>query len=1262
MGFAIIIIIAAVFSSVFRALTPWATEYKTEVESHLSTLIGQPVTVQSMETGWYWFQPVLKLKDINIHDGKKEGIHLDKLYVGIDLFKSLWKWHIEPGVLYMDDMHLVVREKDGLWHIDGIATSALASKAMSSDKVIETIAGLAQQERLIIRHVSVRLYTANGTIIPINGVNLSIINSGGYYKLKGEARLDKAHATTFQLIGNLSFDAKHLEKTEGQIYLSAHNIAPAQWKTILPKTAAQLDGGRGDISLWVDLKKGAISSVQAQVHFKQIAWHHLLDRKKQLIKSLSANTSWKPDAQGWEFKADHLHLQMSGKSWPENQVMLKFNKAQQIYQLYVKSILLESLFSEKIKWPQSLQEILQMKPKGTLTDTQLFVKDGEFNAILTRFDHLNWQAKDKIPVVENLSGVLNWQPEEGRLELDSEQTKLAVAGFPTQKFDVINAAVEWKEISTGLRVSVERFVLSQPELTLSAEGAADQVGRDSLGNIRLDAAFSGKNIEQWIALIPPNLLKPKLDKWLKTSINKIAEGTGKVTVNGMAKDFPFDANNGEFSIVSHVKGVELYITPKWQLINDLEGFIRFKNRDLDIDVVNGDIQGVPVKQLNIRIDGIGKDKESLLIYSLLNAPLDKMQSFIMHSPLEKKLSTLNMLSMQGLAFLKLNVEVLLYRDVDDVFVKGELSFKDNSVQVKHGVGSVTLDDVTGDLAFDEKGITQSALKASVFSYPLTIRVQSVKEPKFYTTVLIDGECSADSLKSRINSPLLSFIKGSFSYNANFKITEDPNDLDSLQLVSSLEGLAINLPAPLGKVYTAKTPLEVKLDFNSQKAIRIRANYDGHLSTDILFNEHKGFFELQSGQVRLGAGQVLDQKKPGLAVVGSLKGFDLEEWKKLLMHYSTGAADASWLHKLRIIHVSVEQVTFLKEQFDKLIVQAKILPNNDWSFGLSQKKIDASLYYHPATNLISGYIKRLQLSSLAALRGDKAQPPLDLHPDQIPNLNLRIDNFTLGEQKIGNITIKSKSTKDRWQIDYCQIDSPFYLFKIQGDWTQKDNKNHTQLHVKMNLKSLAKTLDSWKISPAVDAGKGDMQFIGGWNKPIYDFSLATLNGRMYLELKKGIITHLSPETEEKLGLGKLLSILSLQTIPRRLQLDFSDLSHQGYSFDIFKGNFMINKGIMSTQDSYLDGPVAYASMKGNLDLVSKIYDLDLRISPHITASLPIVATIAGGPIAGVAAWVVNKIINQSMQKISAYTYKVSGPWSQPVVQQVSIVKKKIQKKA
>ncbi len=1254
---AILIIFAAVFSSIFRSLTPWAKQYKGEVEQHLSVLIGQPVTIQTMETGWYWLQPVIKLKDVTIADGQKTPLHLEKLLIGINVLKSLWHWRIQPGVLYIEDIDLVIRQKEGRWNIDGISMNAIDGSEMTPERSLEVISWLAHQERLIIRHVSAHLHFSDGGLMPISGLNVSIENSGGHYKIKGAARLDQTNSTSFQLLADLYFNPYHFEETEGHVYFAAKRVVAAQWQSIFPKASQHFEGGKGDIALWLDLKHGAVSLVQSKVNFKRLAWR-FLTKNSQIIQSFSANLAWKPDDKGWQFDADHIHLRMGGTNWPENQVLVKFNKEPQSYRLFVKSILIESLLSETVDWPQALEKLIQINPHGVLSDTQVTFKEMQLESLLTRFDKLGWSAKDSIPQVENLTGVLNWQAEEGRLELDSENATIAVAGYPAQNIAILNGAFDWKELSDGLRVSIERFVLSQPELTLSAEGAIDQVTKESIGNIRLGAQFSIKNIQKWIPYLPQKHLKPKLYAWLQNDIKKIADINGQLNINGLAKDFPFDDNNGDFSIVAHAIGGELTITSKWQLIKDLEGYIRLKKRNLEIDLVNGDFQGAPVKQMNLRIDNIGKNKEVLLIHGIINASLKKMMNFVMASPLKEKLSTLNMLSMKGLALLNLQVQADLYPESDDVLVKGDLTFKNNTAIVTHHVGAVTLEDLTGDLSFDEKGISQSALTASAFGYPLDIKIQSVKTDKPYTNVFIKAECTLESIKSRFNLPILSFLKGMFALEAKFKLTEDPNDLDNLSLVTDLRGLAINLPAPLGKTHNDSAPLEVNVDFNPKKAIRLKANYDKRLSTDFTFQENKGIFDLKSGQIKLGNAYAVDQNQPGLAVVGTLNDFDIKEWSKVFTVLSSGQTDSYLLKKLRIIHLTLNQFTFFKQKFDKLNLSAKILPNKDWAFNIKHKNIAGDLTYHPATHGLSGFINQLHLDSQEKTPRESAEAALHYQPKQIPNLNVRINNFSYGDIEVGDITLKSQSSSDRWLIDYCKITSPIYEFDVQGEWTQRESKDETKLHVNLHLKDLAQSLERWHITPAVDAGKGDMEFKGGWSDSVFNFSLASLNGAMYLKLKNGIITDLSPETEEKLGLGKLLSILSLQTIPRRLKLDFSDLSHDGYSFDVFKGNFNINKGIMSTTDGYIDGPVAYASMKGSLDLVRRLYDVNLSISPHITASLPIVATIAGGPIAGLAAWVANKIINKSMQKISAYSYKITGPWKEPVVHQLSIVKKLI----
>ena len=104
MPFAIMVIIMAILFSLFRALTPWATQYKGEVEQHLSALVGQPVIISSMETSWYWFEPVLRLNQVTVSDSNDHALKLTKLLVGINLFSSLLHWHLQPGILYVDDV------------------------------------------------------------------------------------------------------------------------------------------------------------------------------------------------------------------------------------------------------------------------------------------------------------------------------------------------------------------------------------------------------------------------------------------------------------------------------------------------------------------------------------------------------------------------------------------------------------------------------------------------------------------------------------------------------------------------------------------------------------------------------------------------------------------------------------------------------------------------------------------------------------------------------------------------------------------------------------------------------------------------------------------------------------------------------------------------------------------------------------------------------------------------------------------------------
>lgn len=1256
MFLAILIITAAVISSLFRALTPWAKQYKGEVEQHLSLLLGGPVTINTMETGWYWFEPVIKLNQVSISDGDQKVVKLSKLLMGINLFSSFWHWQIQPGVLFIEDLHLRLHQTDDQWQIDGLDDKQNMTWDLASYQPI--LVWVLAQQKIIIKNLSLHIYMQDGNIIPLSGLNLSIVNHAGRYKIKGRGYLAQSVTTTIQLLANLTLNPYALHKASGHVFFSVQHLLPAQWQGFTSQSRFNLLGGKGNVELWADIAKGTLANVQSRLGFHKLAWFDKQTQKEQLVQAIKANLAWIPTKEGWQLAGDHIRLHLGGTRWPENNLMLRYQKDKQSYFVFIKNVLIESLLSTNVVWPESLNKVLAMKPHGQLHDTQVQINAQGFDYILTRFSALGWQADETKPGLENLSGAFFWKPKEGSLQLDGEKIVLKPKELPPITLLTLNAAIDWKELSDGIRINMERLVLNHPNLLLNAHGVLDKISDNSPGQLQMSAEFAVNEGQYWLNYLPSKYLKPKLEAWLKNDVKRIEKASGEIAVKGPLADFPFDRQPGEFTIKSHLTGVDLVFAHNWPLTKNIEGYLRVDKRNLEADIVHANLKGVIVDKGNLRVNDVGLDREVLLVHSKIEAKANKALAYILSSPLQKKLSALNMLKMQGLLDLDLQLEAPLYPENDNVLALGDINFKNIRVDVHHSMDDITLKKLNGSLQFDQEGVLDSNINTLLLNSPTKLIIQSVHNPYPYTQVKITGETSVERLNKKLNLPLLSLMQGSLWLESELRLTDDPNDLDHLRIRSSMLGLNIDLPPPFGKTAKTKTPLTVDVDFNPQKAVRLRFNYDNRLSSDLLFSGSKADFELQKGEIRLGSGDAQESKQRGVQVIGSLPYFDLQQWLAIQAKLPGVSGKSTLIDVINRVDIKLHETKFWKQKYNELIFKAVKLAGGKWSIQLNQATLAANLRYQPATNTLTGQFDKLRIEKTKA-----AAKPLDLgnstlKPTDIPNLDLGISSFQYGDLDLGNVSLKTTSSTKRWQLDYCKINAASYQLTAKGEWQQKGKVNSTKLRADLHINDLAKSLQSWKISPAVEAQQGDIQFIGGWSGALLDFHLTKVTGQMAISFKNGRITNLSPETEEKLGLGKLLSILSLQTIPRRLKLDFSDLSKAGYSFDQFKGNFDVVNGVMTTKNSYIDGPVAYASMKGNLDIAKQLYDVDLKISPHITASLPVVATIAGGPIVGFATWVASRIINQGMQKISGYTYKVSGPWGQPMVEQTRIIRKRL----
>ena len=89
---------------------------------------------------------------------------------------------------------------------------------------------------------------------------------------------------------------------------------------------------------------------------------------------------------------------------------------------------------------------------------------------------------------------------------------------------------------------------------------------------------------------------------------------------------------------------------------------------------------------------------------------------------------------------------------------------------------------------------------------------------------------------------------------------------------------------------------------------------------------------------------------------------------------------------------------------------------------------------------------------------------------------------------------------------------------------------------------------------IEAKSGHVDFDMSWTGAPGAGSMAAATGHVKVALDKGQIAGLKP------GAGRLFGLASVAELPRRLALDFSDLTDKGFAFDTVHGDFDLHDGV------------------------------------------------------------------------------------------------------
>ena len=166
-----------------------------------------------------------------------------------------------------------------------------------------------------------------------------------------------------------------------------------------------------------------------------------------------------------------------------------------------------------------------------------------------------------------------------------------------------------------------------------------------------------------------------------------------------------------------------------------------------------------------------------------------------------------------------------------------------------------------------------------------------------------------------------------------------------------------------------------------------------------------------------------------------------------------------------------------------------------------------------------------------------------------------------------------------------------------------------------------------------------------NGTCFSESSPGLDGKAHVLVEKGRLKEVDP------GAGRLLGLLSLQSLPRRLTLDFSDLFTQGFSFDRLEGNFVFDDSDVYTTDTMIVGPAARVDISGRSGLKAQDFDQLVTVYPEVSSALPVAGALLAGPGVGAAMFLVERMARVAggpIHQVARFKYRVTGSWDDPQI--------------
>jgi uncharacterized protein (TIGR02099 family) len=1232
---------------------PEIDQYRPQILASIERASGMAVDVRKMRGGWGGLRPVLALEGVSIRDrAGRAAFLLERAEVTLS-----W-WSLFAGQVRFHDVDfhrpdLVLRRgADGLIYV---ADKPLNAAGPSDEGAFTE--WLLAQPRLGIHDATLAWCDdfVGAAEVRLTGVEIAIENRGSRHRAALTATPPRELARRIDLRADVRLVREGREwRARGEAYAEAASADLARLRDHLP-VPETLRSGVGSARLWLSFNPHGVTEATGDVTLRDARVQLAADALPLDLATLSGRAIYRAGAEGFSLATEDLRFRLASgvEARPGRFSLARTARAGAAPRVEVKAdgidVKIAATLLDYFPVPRETKNhALRFAPRGRIADAVLAWTDDGAKSwnVKGRFENLAVNAVEAFPGATGLTGSIEGDEKGGVLRLASKRASFEASRIFAAPIalDELDAVARWKRGAGGLEVAIEQARIANADGELRATGLwrAPTNARGGPGIVDFEGTLS-RVVAPRVAAYLPNTIAP-VRSYLERSILAGEVTSARFAVNGDLWEFPFgrDGVPGLFLVEGSLRDGKLVYHPEWPAVDAIEGKVRFENRSMEIHASRAAIFASRVRSASATIANFGARPIVLAIDGEVESTGADAARFLRESPLANGAGAFTkVVAVEGPGRLKLHLDFPL-SGPDPARIAGEYQFAGASA----GVGRfISMKELRGKLAFSERGVRAPEITGTMFGRPATLALAT--EPDGRVAATIEGRIDSTTLGAHLPEAIAARLDGNTAWKA--RVLSGGPGVD-IVLTSDLSGMASRLPHPLDKPPEAARALAIRLAQAGTAAETVSAELAGNVYWRSSRGAGPADTERWQVAVKMGAAFAQEPLRDGLWLYGEANSLDADAWVAVFPDtpVADGGPAAAQRFGLRGLDMRLARVRYLGREFAQIAAKLEHHPG-EWRGTLDSPLIAGAVQWQSGgRGRLAAQLARLSIPEPPAEAA--STPPASHDP---PALDVVAERFTFRGRELGKLEVKADyerrpagAAEDPWRISKLDITNPHSQWRSSGGWRRTGAGAITTLDFKLESSNLNALFGQLGYGDYLKRGTGELQGNFAWPGFPADFSTSILSGSFDVKASRGQFAKLEP------GAGKLLGLLSLQSLPRRVTLDFRDVFSEGFAFETIEGSVKIARGILVTESFAINGPAALVSIAGEVSLPRETQSIHLRVVPEMGEGAAIAATVLGTPVLGLSTLLVSKLLKNPLGTMVAYEYQVTGSWDNPVVTKIS----------